>query len=114
MHKVKYEYVVKTNGLPDQISIKEVAVYRFTNNSSQIKIQVLRYIDNDSSKFNAKDFVTVADDKGKPLSNYTARFLSFPNSLNGKEAVVEVTDTWSSFYPLKYPSLINSVILLIC
>ncbi|MDT2766479.1 bacterial Ig-like domain-containing protein [Lactococcus raffinolactis] len=103
VHKVKYEYVVKTNGLPDQIFDKEVTVTVLQTTQVKSKPQVLRYIDNDSSKFNAKDFVTVADDKGKPLSNYTARFLSFPNSLNGKEAVVEVTDTHGQVFTVKVP-----------
>ena len=103
VHKFKYEYVVKTNGLPDQIFDKEVTVTVLQTTQVKSKPQVLRYIDNDSSKFNAKDFVTVADDKGKPLSNYTARFLSFPNSLNGKEAVVEVTDTHGQVFTVKVP-----------
>ncbi|GHU36322.1 hypothetical protein FACS1894193_08190 [Bacilli bacterium] len=114
-HKIKYEYIEQTNGQPDYVFEKEITVTVLQSTYVTAQPQVLKYVDNDASKFNPKDFVAVKDEKGKPLSNYTARFLAFPNSLDGKEAVVEITDSHGQKFTVNVPvtyEFANSINLL--
>ena len=81
------------------------------------KKQVLKF-GNRQSDYDPKKFVEVKDASGKVTNDYTATFVSFPDSLNGKEATVEVipkNDTLGEKYTIDVPvtyELGNSINLL--